>query len=183
MAQRPARGANGEVRGQRNRIEERDQAAGLPADLDVLVWLQPRRPTEPMLDLLARFLRAGGSALVAVQHYSMQSRQNEQDNYEVVHWPQPQFADIDESWLAGFGVRLEREVFFDKLSAAIATESQVISSEEQRDFRPIEAAVPFVVRAVASNFADSPVTAQLGDQVLPSPARITLDVRPTPRHR
>src|SRR5262249_46334326 len=41
----------------------------VPDDLDLLVWLQPRRPSGPMLEAMVRGLHRGGRVLLAAQHF------------------------------------------------------------------------------------------------------------------
>lgn len=150
------------------------RAPDMPADVDLLVWLQPRRPVTTMMGLLADHLYRGGRALLAVQHFNMQTRQFPGRGFDFVHWPQPQSPDVEEFYLPELGLELVRQVLMDTLNLPIADESQVNASE-RRDFRPMRNSLPFVVRAVGAHFdPDSPITRGLGDQpfIWASPIRL-----------
>ena len=41
----------------------------MPSDVDVLLWMQPRRDSGPILLLLSQHLAQGGKAIVAMQHF------------------------------------------------------------------------------------------------------------------
>jgi hypothetical protein len=147
----------------------------VPGDIDALVWLQPRRPAGPMLARMVEYLRAGGSALLAVQHFSMQSRQSSQGSFEVVYWPQPQLPDLDTLYLPGLGIEPVRQPFFDESMASLPMPTQVFR-DGRRELVETDAALPFLVRAVASRFSpDSPITRSLGDQVFPYPTWFRVD--------
>ena len=150
-----------------------------PAQLDptdLLIWLQPRRSIEPMLRTLAAHLHAGGRALVAAQHYNVRSRQLAAEGFRTVHWPEPQFADLEQSWLAGLGVELVREVLCDSSQATLALPTEVERPGEGRDFVLQEATQPFQIRALAARFAaHSPLVAGLSDQLFLWGNRIALD--------
>ena len=47
----------------------------LPDPIDLLIWLQPRRSVAPMLEVFVEHLYRGGRALLAAQHFNIQSRQ------------------------------------------------------------------------------------------------------------
>ena len=47
----------------------------MPTDVDVLLWMQPRRDSGPILLLLSQHLAQGGKAIVAMQHFNIQQRQ------------------------------------------------------------------------------------------------------------
>ncbi|MCC6405514.1 MAG: Gldg family protein [Planctomycetes bacterium] len=121
----------------------------LPQDVAAIVWLQPRRPCEAMMAVLARHAYRGGSALVAAQHFVMQARQYRGADFDFVFWPQPQSPDVDQFWFPEFGVKLVREVLFDALHTHVPFESQVHASA-RREFRAIDLAAPFNVRVLSS---------------------------------
>jgi hypothetical protein len=136
----------------------------IPPDLDLLVWLQPRRRIEPMLEEMIDYLRRGGSVLLAAQHFNLQSRQYPGSDFKMVYWPQPQSPEVERLYFPDLGVRLVREVLFDELSTRIALRSQVERSG-RREFETMVSALPFSIRAAAGNFSeDSLVTRGLGDQ-------------------
>ena len=142
---------------------------------DAMVWLQPRRPTGPVLSLLAEHLYRGGRALVAAQHFNMQARQFRGRGFDFVHWPQPQVNDLGLFYLPELGIRLVRQVLFDELNLPITDEAQ-LNASERRDFRSMQSSLPFVVRAVGAHFdGESPITRGLGDQAFIWPSAWQVD--------
>lgn len=136
----------------------------LPADADVVVWFQPRRDCCPMMEELVRYLHGGGRVALFAQHFVMQSRQYPGSKFEFVYWPQPQFPDIDEVYYPDIGILATREVLFDDLRVRMELDAQVHRGG-QKDLKPMESALPFAIRASASNAAaDSYLTRNLGDQ-------------------
>ncbi|MDG2147904.1 MAG: Gldg family protein [Planctomycetota bacterium] len=136
----------------------------IPDDIDLLVWIQPRRPMERMLESMVDYLYRGGRVLLAAQHFNIQPQQFRGSNFDFVYWPRPQTTDIETNYFPEVGIDLVREVLFDSESLPVELESQV-NATERRDFKNMRSALPFLVRAAASRFAsDSPVTSGLGDQ-------------------
>lgn len=137
-----------------------------PSDIDLLVWLQPRRDITAMLDPTVRYLRGGGKLLLAAQHFNMQARQFRGRGFDTVYWPQPQTPDIDLEYFGPeTGIQLVREVLFDELKTRMTLETQVNRDAENRDYEQQESALPFALRASAANFSQtSPITRGLGDQ-------------------
>jgi hypothetical protein len=136
----------------------------LPESYDLLIWLQPRRPLENLLNATIRHLHAGGRVLIAAQHFNVQSRQYRGTGFKLVYWPQPQWPELDEQYFPGIGIHLVREVLFDELSTRIATDAQVNRGSRPEMDRQVSA-LPFLVRASAPHFAPgSAITAGLGDQ-------------------
>ena len=136
----------------------------IPADMDLLVWLQPRRPAGLMLEATVRYLHQGGSVVIAAQHFNMQSRQYQGQNFGTVYWPQPQSPELEALYFPEIGVRLVREVLFDELKTQVTVESQRYR-EGKPELERMPSALPFLIRAAASNFsASSPITRGLGDQ-------------------
>lgn len=145
-------------------------------DVDLLVWLQPRRAIEPTLAALAAHLAGGGRALVAAQHFDVRSRQIAGHGFRTVHWPEPQFADLERGWLPDLGVTLVREVLCDTSQASLELPTEVERPGEGRDYVLQTSAQPFQVRALASRFArGTPLVAGLGDQLFLWGNRIALD--------
>ncbi|MFO0872996.1 MAG: Gldg family protein [Phycisphaerales bacterium] len=137
----------------------------VPDDVDLLLWLQPRRPADAMYDALSQFLHRGGRAIVAVQHFNIQGRQAAGRDNAMVYWPQPQAPDTDLFYLKDLGIRVMRRVLFDRLSAEAVTESQLLRGTERR-FSAQPSALPFVIRAAGANFdQSSPITRDLDDQL------------------
>ena len=96
----------------------------LPPESDVLLWLQPRRDSTPVIDLLSGHLQQGKNAIVALQHFNIQQRQYRGNGFQTVYWPQPQFQDFDRfSRLCG--VEQVREVLFDRTQSHLDLETQV----------------------------------------------------------
>ncbi|HVS16659.1 MAG TPA: Gldg family protein [Thermoanaerobaculia bacterium] len=149
----------------------------VPDDLDLLVWLQPRRPSTPMLHETVRALRRGVPVFMAAQHFNLQPRQYQGRQFRTVYWPQPQWPELERDgfYLPELGVVLVREVLFDRLSARIRSSSQ-LHRGERIEYELMESALPFVLRVTAPGESEGhPLTRGLGDQLLPWAARIELD--------
>src|SRR6185503_17176335 len=66
------------------------RAPVMPEKSDVLVWLQPRRSIEPMMDVAIRHLVGGGKVVIAAQHFKLLSQQfRGADAFAPKLWPQP----------------------------------------------------------------------------------------------
>lgn len=154
----------------------------MPDDLDMIVWLQPRRDILPMLDATVRQLHRGVPVLIAAQHYNMQARQYRGAEFETVYWPQPQVADIHLHYLPDLGVNLVRDVLFDELSGQMLLQTQVNRASGERDYEAQLSAMPFLVRASAANYASHPMMRNLGDQLLPFPAYWEIDQQQLAQH-
>ena len=147
----------------------------VPDDIDLLVWLQPRRPTERLFPEVVDYLYRGGSVLMAVQHFDVQPQQFRGANFEFAYWPRPQTPDVDAYYLPELGLHLVREVLFDELSLPVELESQV-NVTEKRDFRDMRTALPFLIRAVGTYFdTGHPITRALGDQAFLSASFLDID--------
>lgn len=136
----------------------------LPDDIDALLWIQPRRTVTPMLDKVVDYLYRGGKVLVAAQHFVVQSRQyrGAKEAFEFDYWPQPQSPDIEEFYYPDLGVLMKREVLFDA-SYTRAKLWTILFRSARREFIDMVHAKPFLIRAVAANYADSLFTRGLGD--------------------
>ncbi|MBI4881054.1 MAG: Gldg family protein [Planctomycetes bacterium] len=140
------------------------RAPEMPPDVDLLVWLQPRRDVKLMMEAFVEHLYRGGRALLAAQHFNIQSRQHLGADLEFAYWPQPQSPDVEEFYFPDLGLQLVREVLFDAVSMPIDLESQVDRSA-RREFAFMHIAKPFLIRALAADFSrDSLITRNLGDQ-------------------
>jgi hypothetical protein len=147
----------------------------VPDDIDLMVWLQPRRSIGRMLPFLAEHLYRGGRALLAVQHFNMQARQFRGRGFDFVHWPQPQTNDLNLLYLPELGIHLVRQVLFDELNLPITDEAQ-LNASDRRDFRAMQSSLPFVIRAVGAHFdQSSPITRRLGDQAFVWASAIDVD--------
>ncbi len=134
----------------------------MPPDVDVLLWMQPRRDSGPILLLLSQHLARGGKAVVALQHFNIQQRQYRGSGFQTVYWPQPQFQDFDR-YLRLFGVEQIREVLFDRTQSHLSLETQV-NRTAVREYNPQQVALPFLIRAVGQHYDPvSPITRRLGD--------------------
>ena len=141
-----------------------ERSSAMPA-LDLLIWMQPRRSTEPMLEATLRYLHGGGHVLLAAQHFNIQSRQYRGSDFGFNYWPQPQLPDVEHLYFPELSIELVRKVLFDELSTTIQTDTQITGRGASRDFEVQSSALPFLIRASAANFADdSLVTRNLGDQ-------------------
>ncbi|MDE0896393.1 MAG: Gldg family protein, partial [Planctomycetota bacterium] len=159
-------------------IDPRDPKIGQSADFehDALIWLQPRRNTLPMLDALQAYLRKGGSAFLAAQHFRTQARQYRGADFDLVFWPQPQVPDVERFWLPEFGVNLVREVLFDKSSVTLPIDTRILGKGTELEFQPEPTRAPFLVRASATDFqSDSVIMRGVDDLALADPNWIRLD--------
>ena len=140
------------------------RAESLPDDIDLIIWMQPRRHAAPMIARVSRHLAAGGAALIALQHYNIQQRQYRGAGFQTVYWPQPQYQDFNQ-YLIPLGLEQVREVLLDRTRARLSLETQ-INRAAVREFETQEVALPFLIRAVNPNFnADMTITRHLGDQL------------------
>jgi hypothetical protein len=136
-----------------------------PAKPDLLVWLQPRRPVEKLMNDMIGYLHMGGRVLLAAQHFNIQSRQFRGTGFKMVYWPQPQAPDVERYYFPEIGIDMVREVLFDELKTFITTDTQVNRAAVRPDFDQQTSALPFLIRAAAANFSPlSPFTAGVGDQ-------------------
>ncbi len=151
------------------------QTGALPENADALVWLQPRRSIGRMLDAAVHHLAGGGRALIAAQHFAIQPQQHEGSDFESVYWPQPQVPDLETTYLPELGVELVREVLFDEFSADVPLVTRIGSDPVQKAYDVQTSALPFLLRIGTSQHTVDPVTAGIGDQVLPFGNAIRLD--------
>lgn len=143
-------------------------------DVDLVLWLQPRRDSTPITDYLAQHLHRGASALVAMQHFNIQQRQYRGAGFQTVYWPQPQFQDLD-PYLQHLGLQQVREVLMDRTQGHALLETQV-NRAAVRDYDFQKVALPFLIRGVAAHYCPaSPVTRRLGDMLFLWANRFTLD--------
>ena len=134
----------------------------LPDDVDLVVWLQPRRDSGPQIILVSEYLYHGGKAIVAMQHFNIQQRQYRGRGFETVYWPQPQFQDFDQ-YLRLLGIEQVREVLMDRTQSHLRLDTQV-NRTAIREYDRQNVALPFLLRTVNANYAaHSPVTGRLGD--------------------
>ena len=146
----------------------------LPPQVDVLVWMQPRRDSSPVIALLSEHLQRGGRALVALQHFNIQQRQYRGNGFQTVYWPQPQFQDFDR-FSKLYGIEQVREVLFDRTQSHLDLETQV-NRTAVREYDAQQVALPFLIRAVAPNYArESALTRHLGDLLFIWGNRFTFD--------
>ncbi len=143
---------------------------------ELLLWLQPRRETGPMLAELERQLARGGKALVAAQHYVVRAREQREGTHEPAWWPEPQFCDLERGPLAELGVRLVPEVFFDAQCSTADLESRSTRAGQGTRLERTQGANPLLVRVAADGLAPGEAaTRALGELVLPFASRIQLD--------
>jgi hypothetical protein len=146
----------------------------LATDSDAVLWLQPRRDSGPVIELVSAFLSRGGQTVVAMQHFNIQQRQYRGTGFKTVYWPQPQFQDLDR-YLRLVGVEQVREVLMDRTRHRLTLDTQV-NRTAVREYNPQEVALPFLIRSVGAHYApDSPVTANLGDLLFIWGNRFALD--------
>lgn len=147
----------------------------LAAGSDAVLWLQPRRNSGPVIELVSAYLASGGRVVVAMQHFNIQQRQYRGTGFRTVYWPQPQFQDLDR-YLRLVGVEQVREVLMDRTRHRLTLDTQV-NRTAVREYNPQEVALPFLIRAVGAHYsADSPVTRNLGDLLFIWGNRFALDL-------
>jgi hypothetical protein len=151
------------------------RAPVLPAGVDALVWLQPRRSIEPMLPAAVRHLVGGGTLVLAAQHFSLKPQQFRGGDFEPKFWPQPQNPDLEHLYFPELGIELVREVLFDALNLPIQAESQLTGRQGAPDFERQASAQPFQIRLSSAGFADHPMMRGLGDQAFLFANRIRWD--------
>lgn len=151
------------------------RAPVMPQHVDVLVWLQPRRSIEPMLEETVRHLHGGGRVVLAAQHFELRTQQFRGGDFELQYWPQPQNPDLELLYFPELGIELVREVLFDALSVPIAADSQVTGRGAARDFERQASALPFQIRLSAAGYADHALMRGLGDQAFLWANRIRWD--------
>ncbi|MDF1800764.1 MAG: Gldg family protein, partial [Planctomycetota bacterium] len=151
-----------------------DPTAPGTADLDALVWLQPRRELRPMLDVVAGHLAGGGRVLLAAQHFRTQARQYRGADFDQVFWPQPQLIDLDRFLLPELGIALERQLVLDRLTASLPIEARVATGVNDTEFTTRPARQGFLVRVPTQQF-ESPLLDGVTDLGLADPSRIVLD--------
>lgn len=153
----------------------------LPPQIDLVIWLQPRRDASPMIALLSQHLARGGRAIVALQHYNIQQRQYSGEDFETVYWPQPQYQDLNR-YLEPLGIAQAREVLMDQTHSHLALETQIYR-RAVREYDAQEVALPFLIRAVPPNFDTTlPIARQLGDQLFIWGNRFAPDLRRLQTH-
>ncbi len=151
------------------------RAPVLPEHSDVLVWLQPRRSIEAMLEETVRHLHGGGRAVLAAQHFNLRAQQFRGGDYGLEYWPQPQNPDLELLYFPELGIELVREVLFDALAVPIAADSQVTGRGATRELERQASALPFQIRLSAAGYADHALTRGLGDQAFLWANRIRWD--------
>lgn len=148
----------------------------VPQDIDLIIWMQPRRDILPMLDLVVDQLSRGVPVMIAAQQFNMQARQYRGAEFQTVYWPQPQVVDLHLHYLPDIGVELVHEVLFDELHGRMELQTQINRATGERDYEAQASALPFLIRASAANFnSNHPIMRNLGDQLLPFAAYWRLD--------
>ncbi len=133
-----------------------------PAHSDAILWFQPRRDAGALTESLSQHLASGGRAVVALQHYNIQQRQYRGAGFSTVHWPQPQFQDL-QGYLELIGIEQPREVLMDRSQDALRLATQVNRSAV-REYDAQQVALPFLLRVVASQLsAEHELSRRLGD--------------------
>ena len=150
-------------------------APALPANLDALIWMQPRREMRPMLESFAAYLHSGGRALLAAQHMRTQARQYRGAGYETVYWPQPQLTDLDRWLLPEWGVLLEKRVRFDALQAELPIVQRLSGRNADTEFDSLTTRAPFLVRVPSSQFGESALMRGVASLDLADPSAVRLD--------
>jgi len=151
------------------------RAPTLPADFDVLVWLQPRRSIEPMLAATVRTLVGGGNVVLAAQHFRLKRQQFRGRDFSVSWWPEPQSPDIESLYFPELSLELVREVLFDELAVPLASMAEQTGRGAERVFERQSGALPFQLRVSADGFADHPLMRGLSDQAFPFANRLRWD--------
>ena len=153
----------------------------LPADVEAVLWLQPRRDSGEIILQLSEYLARGGTAIVAMQHFNIQQRQYRGIGFQTVYWPQPQFQDFDR-YLRLIGVEQVREVLMDRTRHHLALDTQV-NRTAVREYDAQEVALPFLIRSVSPFYSrTSPITRSLGDLLFIWGNRFELQARALQEH-
>ncbi|MEQ1893890.1 MAG: hypothetical protein ABL998_15220, partial [Planctomycetota bacterium] len=140
------------------------RAPELPAEFDVLVWLQPRRAIDAMLEATVRTLVGGGKVVLAAQHFQLKPQQFRGRDFSLGYWPEPQSPDLENLYFHELSIEPVREVLFDRLTVPIATTAELTGRGAQRVFERQSAALPFQLRLSAAHFAAHPALRGLSDQ-------------------
>ena len=129
---------------------------------DAVLWMQPRRDSGEIILQLSHYLAAGGTAIVAMQHFNVQQRQYRGTGFETVYWPQPQFQDFDR-YLRLAGVEQVRQVLMDRTRHHLELDTQV-NRTAVREYDAQQVALPFLIRTVSDRYnPDAATTRDLGD--------------------
>lgn len=140
------------------------RAPVLPDDFDVLVWLQPRRAIDAMLEATVRTLVGGGKVVLAAQHFQLKPQQFRGRDFALGYWPEPQSSDLENLYFPELSIEPVREILFDRLSVPIATTAELTGRGAQRVFERQSAALAFQIRLSAAHFAAHPALRGLSDQ-------------------
>lgn len=149
----------------------------LPArEPDLLVWLQPRRDSAPMLAELEHVLQSGGRALVAAQPFVVRSRERREGAHEPAWWPEPQYCDLERGFLAECGLQLDDALLFDAQCSPAELESRSVRGGGGTRLERTQGANPLFLRVAGAGLApDEAAVRALGELQLPFAARIVLD--------
>jgi hypothetical protein len=140
------------------------RAPTLPEDFDVLVWLQPRRAIDAMLEATVRTLVGGGKVVLAAQHFQLKPQQFRGRDFALGYWPEPQSCDLENLYFPELSIEPVREILFDRLTVPIATTAELTGRGAQRVFERQSAALPFQIRLSAAHYATHPALRGLSDQ-------------------
>jgi len=166
-------------------VDPRDpEGVSIPEDVDLVVWMQPRRDVTRALGAVVEHLDRGGRVLLAAQHYEIVPQQYQGREFEVVFWPRPQHNDLDAFYLPQLGITLAKEVLFDRLDAPLEEATAVHrGGGARRAYAEQASAQSFQIRAIGAHFdPEHPITAQLGDQLFVAGNRIVTDPDELARH-
>ena len=157
-------------------VEHVDPArADVPAGVDSLFWLQPRRPSSKMFEAFALHLAGGGRGFLAAQHFHLIPQQHRGRDFETAWWPQPQFCDLEQFYFPEVGLVLTRDVLFDRLSYTSQVLTQVNRDPRARDYERQDTSLPALIRVPTANQTSDPLLSGVGDLRLPFPNRVFLD--------
>jgi len=129
-----------------------DRAAGVPADVDVLLVLKPRNLTEEQLFNLDQYLMRGGRVVICAGNYEADFSPN---GLNVI----PVTTGLDE-WLAGHGLSTPQSLVLDDRNERLpipSVRSTPLGMVRTFDYVPY----PYLVRVNADGFLNRDITASL----------------------
>lgn len=99
-------------------------------EAEMLLLLQPQRPSQAAQAAFARALERGIPALVAAQHFVAMSRARGEDPRASGWWPQPQFLDLEQGFFQSLGLEWQRTLLFDEqcASAEVTTVNTAVNT-------------------------------------------------------
>jgi hypothetical protein len=140
---------------------------------EMLLLLQPQRPSQSAQAAFARALERGVPGLVAAQHFVAMSRARGEDPRASGWWPQPQFLDLEQGFFQSVGLQWQRTLLFDEQCAS----AEVTSVSTRKSARKTERALlsnPWFPRLAGAGLAQSRLES-VGVLSMPQASPLELD--------